>query len=128
MIRPKIRKLIRTEWKQRNIASSVSHTHYTWKQRSIADSARHTHYTKRLSNCDQTKGVTKMGETTNNESAPKESRYAGLKAEFNKIVWPDKDSVTKQTTAVVIASVILGLIIALIDYIIQYGVDFLVKL
>ena len=64
-----------------------------------------------------------MGETTNNESAPKESRYAGLKAEFNKIVWPDKDSVTKQTTAVVIASVI-----ALIDYIIQYGVDFLVKL
>ena len=43
-----------------------------------------------------------MGETTNNESAPKESRYAGLKAEFNKIVWPDKDSVTKQTTAVVI--------------------------
>ena len=66
-----------------------------------------------------------MGETTNNESAPKESRYAGLKAEFNKIVWPDKDSVTKQTTAVVIASVILGLIIALIDYIIQYGVDFL---
>ena len=35
-----------------------------------------------------------MGETTNNESAPKESRYAGLKAEFNKIVWPDKDSVT----------------------------------
>ena len=49
-----------------------------------------------------------MGETTNNESAPKESRYAGLKAEFNKIVWPDKDSVTKQTTAVVIASVILG--------------------
>ena len=112
MIRPKIRKLIRTEW----------------KQRSIADSARHTHYTKRLSNCDQAKGVTKMGETTNNESAPKESRYAGLKAEFNKIVWPDKDSVTKQTTAVVIASVILGLIIALIYYIIQYGVDFLVKL
>ena len=44
----------------------------------------------------------------------KTSWYAGLKAEFNKIVWPDKDSVTKQTTAVVIASVILGLIIALI--------------
>ena len=38
----------------------------------------------------------------------KRADYAGLKAEFNKIVWPDKDSVTKQTTAVVIASVILG--------------------
>ncbi len=70
-----------------------------------------------------------MGETNNNESSQaKESRFAGLKAEFQKIIWPDKESLTKQTTAVVATSVVLGLIIALLDYIIQYGVDFLVNL
>jgi preprotein translocase subunit SecE len=69
-----------------------------------------------------------MGETNNNESAPKVSRFAGLKAEFNKIIWPDKESLVRQTTAVVITSVVVGLIIALLDYVIQYGVDFLVNL
>ena len=70
-----------------------------------------------------------MGETNNNESSQaQESRFAGLKAEFQKIIWPDKESLTKQTTAVVATSVVLGLIIALLDYIIQYGVDFLVNL
>ena len=52
----------------------------------------------------------------------------GLKAEFRKIIWPTKEQLAKETTAVVIASVILGVIIALLDFIIQYGVDFLVNL
>ena len=70
-----------------------------------------------------------MGETNQNEGTlKKESRFAGLKAEFHKIIWPDKESLTKQTTAVVVTSVVLGLIIALLDYVIQYGVDFLVNL
>jgi len=69
-----------------------------------------------------------MGETTNNENTLKERWFAGLKAEFSKIIWPDKESLTRQTTAVVITSVVLGLIIALLDYVIQYGVDFLVNL
>lgn len=30
-----------------------------------------------------------MGETTGTEKAPKKSFFKGLKAEFNKIVWPD---------------------------------------
>ncbi len=53
---------------------------------------------------------------------------SGLKAEFRKIIWPTKEQLAKETTAVVIVSVILGLIIALLDFIIQYGVDFLVNL
>lgn len=69
-----------------------------------------------------------MGESAKKENAPKTSWFTGLKAEYNKIIWPSKDSITRQTTAVVITSVVLGLIIALLDYIIQYGVDFLVKL
>ena len=69
-----------------------------------------------------------MGETEKLDKAPKTSWFTGLKAEFNKIIWPDKQSLARQTTAVVAASVVLGLIIARLDFIIQYGVDFLVGL
>lgn len=69
-----------------------------------------------------------MGETENLEKAPKTSWFTGLKAEFQKIIWPDKKSLARQTTAVIAVSVVLGFIIALLDTIIQYGVDFLVNL
>ncbi len=69
-----------------------------------------------------------MGETEKLQKAPKKSWFTGLKAEFNKIIWPDKQSLARQTTAVVVVSVVLGLIIALLDFVIQYGVDFLVGL
>ncbi|MCI8483319.1 MAG: preprotein translocase subunit SecE [Lachnospiraceae bacterium] len=68
-----------------------------------------------------------MGET-NTEKASKTSWFTGLKAEFEKIIWPDKKSLGRQTTAVVAVSVVLGLIIAVLDVIIKYGVDNLVKL
>ncbi len=68
-----------------------------------------------------------MGET-NTEKASKTSWFTGLKAEFNKIIWPDKKSLTRQTPAVVAVSVVLGLIIAVLDVFIRFGVDSLVKL
>lgn len=68
-----------------------------------------------------------MGEN-NTEKAPKTSWFTGLKAEFNKIIWPDKKSLTRQTVAVVAVSVILGLVIAVLDLIIKYCVDILVNL
>jgi preprotein translocase subunit SecE len=58
----------------------------------------------------------------------KTSWFTGLKAEFRKIIWPTKEDVAKETTAVVITSIILGLIIAILDFIIQYGVNILVGL
>ena len=67
-----------------------------------------------------------MGETEN--KVPKESFFKGLSAEFKKIIWPDKKSLARQTTSVVIVSVVMGLVIALLDYFIQYGVDFLIGL
>ena len=67
-----------------------------------------------------------MGETEKLDKAPKESWFIGLSAEFKKIIWPEKQSLVRQTTAVVAVSVVLGLIIALLDFAIQYGVDFLV--
>ena len=65
-----------------------------------------------------------MGDTVNNESAQKKNFFKGLKTEFAKIVWPDKETVTKQTIAVISSAVALGLIIAIIDLIIKFGLSF----
>ena len=45
-----------------------------------------------------------MGENTKTQE---KSWFKGLKAEFKKIVWPDKNTLAKQTTAVVAVSVVL---------------------
>ncbi|MBC5712659.1 preprotein translocase subunit SecE [Roseburia sp. BX1005] len=69
-----------------------------------------------------------MADNAKLEKAPKTSWFEGLKAEFGKIVWPAKESLAKQTVAVVAVSVVVGLLIAVLDTFIQYGIDFLVKL
>ena len=66
-----------------------------------------------------------MGETTSKEKTQKKSFFKGLKAEFNKIIWPDQKTVGKQTVAVISISVVLGLIIALLDLIIKFGLKFI---
>ena len=63
----------------------------------------------------------------NTEKAKKSSWFKGLKAEFKKIIWPDKKTLAKQTVAVTVCSLILGAIIAIVDALLQYGIDFLVK-
>ena len=57
---------------------------------------------------------------------PKKSFFKGVKAEFKKIIWPDRMSVVKQTTAVVVISVLLGAVIKVLDKIIQLGLDLIV--
>ena len=69
-----------------------------------------------------------MGNTENVEKAPKTSWFSGLKSEFQKIIWPEKQSVIRQTLAVIAVSVVTGLIIALLDWAIHQGVDFLIGL
>ncbi len=69
-----------------------------------------------------------MGQTEKVEKAPKASWFIGLKAEFQKIIWPDRKSLVRQTIAVVAVSVVTGLIIAVLDWIIQYGINFLIGL
>lgn len=66
-----------------------------------------------------------MGDTVNNENAQKKSFFKGLKAEFAKIVWPDKETVTKQTIAVISSAIALGLIIGILDLIIKFGLSFI---
>jgi preprotein translocase subunit SecE len=65
-----------------------------------------------------------MGEMANTttEKAPKKSWFKGLKSEFRKIVWPDKEALAKQSVAVISVTVILGLVIYVLDYVIELGI------
>lgn len=49
------------------------------------------------------------------QKAPKKNWTKGLQAEFKKIVWPDKQTLVKQTVAVVSITAVLGVFIAVID-------------
>ncbi len=62
------------------------------------------------------------------EKTQKKSFFKGVKAEFKKIIWPDKKTLTKQTTVVVIVSVLLGALISIVDAILKYGIDLIVQL
>lgn len=68
-----------------------------------------------------------MGETVNNEKTPKTDFFKGLKAEFKKIIWPDKETVVKQTVAVLVTSIALGAIIAVLDLIMKFGIELIVR-
>ncbi len=67
-----------------------------------------------------------MGDSAEKTAKPK--FFEGVKAEFKKISWPDRQSTFKQSVAVVAISVVVGLVIAVLDYMIQYGVNFLTSI
>ncbi len=65
------------------------------------------------------------------DSAEKQKRpgfFSGVKAEFKKIVWPDRQKTLKQSVAVVAIAVVVGVIIALLDFIAKNGVNFLTSI
>ena len=65
-----------------------------------------------------------MAETKTTETTPKKKGFfKGLKAEFGRIIWPDKDTVWKESAAVLAVSVIPALVIAGMDFLIQIGLD-----
>ena len=70
-----------------------------------------------------------MGEAAN-EKAPKtpvvKSWFKGLKAEFKKIIWPDKKSLGKQTLAVIVITAVLSVIIALLDAVVKFGINVII--
>lgn len=67
-----------------------------------------------------------MGDSAEKKAKP--SFFKGVKSEFKKISWPDRQSTLKQSVAVVAISVVVGVLIAVLDYVIQYGVNFLTSL
>ena len=65
-----------------------------------------------------------MGDTENTRQAQKKSFWDGLKAEFSKIIWPDTETVVRETSSVIAASVVLGLLIAALDTVIVFLLHF----
>ena len=55
----------------------------------------------------------------------KPSFFKGLKTEYKKIVFADKETVAKQTVAVVAMSVFIGALIGVLDMIMKFGLSFI---
>lgn len=66
-----------------------------------------------------------MAETT--DKVRKKSFFQGLKSEFQKIIWTDKNDLIKQTIVVIVISLILGVLITAVDSIALEGINLLVK-
>jgi preprotein translocase subunit SecE len=89
---------------------------------------------------EETKVVEKNSDTSKKSAAKKSKKsddgafakvsnfFTGVKAEFGKIIWPTKDDIIKQTTAVVIVSAICCALIAILDIAFEYGVNFITSL
>ena len=61
------------------------------------------------------------------EKKPRRKSYwKGLKAEFKKIVWTDRETVTKQTIVVLLVSLALGIIIGVMDMIFKFGINLII--
>ena len=75
-----------------------------------------------------------MGDSAKKQVKPAENQsklgtfFKGVKSEYAKITWPDRQATVKQSVAVVIISLVVGVLIAVLDYIFQYGVNFLTSL
>ncbi len=70
--------------------------------------------------------MVKMGDSAEKKAAP--GFFKGLKAEFKKIIWPDRQETIKQSIAVVAISLVVGVIIAILDYVVKYGVNFITSI
>ena len=68
-----------------------------------------------------------MGDSAKTD-APKGSLWKSVKTEFNKIIWPNKEDLLKQSVAVLCVSIVMGLIITFLDTLIQFGINFLTAL
>lgn len=54
--------------------------------------------------------------------------FKGVKAEWKKIIWPNKKELTKKTSAVLITSIFLGALIGIMDVVFQNGVNLITGL
>ena len=76
----------------------------------------------------ETTEKTAKADKAEKKSAKKEKKpsfFKGLKKEYKKIVFADRQTVTKQTIAVVLSSIFLGVVIMLLDMVIKFGLGFI---
>ena len=67
-----------------------------------------------------------MGDSAKSDKARGPVKFwDGVKVEYKKITWPNRDDLIKQSVAVVAISIVIGAIIAVLDFVLQYGIDFL---
>jgi len=66
-----------------------------------------------------------MGDKANKtaESVAKVGFSQEVKSEFKKIIWPSKESLTKESVAVIATTIVLGGVVALLDLGIQYLIN-----
>ena len=55
----------------------------------------------------------------------KPSFFKGLKTEYKKIVFADKETVANQSVAVVIMSIFIGALIGVLDMVMKFGLSFI---
>ena len=53
----------------------------------------------------------------------KSNFFTEVGSEFKKIIWPNSQSLWKQTAAVLVSSLVLGAVIALLDFLIRLGIE-----
>ena len=64
-----------------------------------------------------------MAEATKKKESRIKTWWIGVKAEFSRIIWPDKATIIRQTVVVVVITIIVGVLISLIDSVVQLGLD-----
>ena len=74
-----------------------------------------------------TEAPAKKEKSAKKDKAPKKSWLKGLKSEFKKIMWPDKNTLLKQTVAVVSITAVAGILISVLDSVALQIISFLVK-
>lgn len=79
-----------------------------------------------MAEAEATVNKTEKAAKTKEPKAPKKSWFKGLKAEFSKIIWPDKETLFKESAVVVVVSIVLGVLIALVDMIIRAGINVII--
>lgn len=52
--------------------------------------------------------------------------FSQIKAEFKKIIWPSRQSLFRQTVAVVISTLVVGILIYAVDIVIKLGLDLII--
>ena len=50
--------------------------------------------------------------------------FKGLKTEYNKIIFPTRQDIIKETTATLVVSLLVGALIAVLDLIMKTGLGF----
>ena len=53
--------------------------------------------------------------------------FKGLKTEYNKIIFPTRQDIIKETTATIVFSLMDGALIAVLDLIMKTGLGFIIR-